>query len=158
MVSDQEPRFNMTGFPIVTPNRCTEDGCVGRLWIYYSDALRIYRWGTIRDATQISSYARNVICRQLGYKSSDTSNPPTQPELENPDLIPVWLKDINCPDDGSYPFSGMYANNILQCDPSVCEGCMDHNADLIISCGKQKIISECALSLCDYRVDTVKLE
>ena len=114
---------------------CTIDGCIGRLWIYYTDDIRKTDWGTFSTEGGMGQYERDIVCRQLGYQKSNSSEnpyPPTSPG----DNIPVWFTNVDC---GNAPISrARYKNNILQCDHEFCEGCTDykHKDDVVISCGE----------------------
>ncbi len=119
---------------------CTKDGCVGRVWIYYSDAKRTPQWGTI-DRNGVGKYAEHIICRQLGYTGSNTTVS-GDPLLNT--TIPVWLKNITCgeePQIDGNPDHARYKNNILQCEAEVCDDCSEHTReDLVMSCSKFIII------------------
>ncbi len=136
IISDNIPSSN--DIPSQNPN-CGEDNCNGRVWIYHSTVNKIAQWGTI-SKSQITSYAKTIICRQLGYNNYDLENR-THPALN--DSIPVWFTDVQC---GNHPESmGLYKRNILECSHNVCNdaiqtGCGDHSVDLIVHCSEYKII------------------
>ena len=93
-------------------SKCTKDGCIGRVWIYYSDVATHIQWGTISQ-NGISDYARNITCRQLGYKESNNSKlPPASNFIDGPQ---VWITKIDCGDPPSEDPKHYDKNNILQC-------------------------------------------
>lgn len=130
VVSHQEPTLTLAKMPDLV-NSCTKDACVGRVWIYYSDASRVRSWGTINNV-DVSVDTRNIICRQLGYDKSNDQDPRAPEELENPDQSMIWLTNFSA----CYHVDTTVYNNLLQCNPMVCNGCHDHTPDVIISCGK----------------------
>ena len=138
MANENEDPNNYTESALKTINSCTKDGCVGRVWIYYSDVATSTQWGTISE-TGMTSYARNIICRQLGYKESNDSK--LSPALNSIETPPLWLTRTSCGNAPTEDPKYYDKNNILQCNPEVCQpdvdhNCKDHTNDLVISCGK----------------------
>ena len=137
MASENNNPNNYNESTLNTINGCNKDGCVGRVWIYYSGVATPTQWGTI-SKTGMTSYARNITCRQLGYKESNNSRQslPQNPEGDSP----VWITETNCRVRLSVDPQHYDKNNILQCNPEVCrpdkQDCRNHNNDLMISCSK----------------------
>ena len=132
MLDENPNNYNESALKDIS--KCTKDGCVGRVWIYYSDVATPTQWGTISQ-NDMSTYARNITCRQLGYKESNNSQlPPASNFIDGP---PVWITRTDCGNAPSEDSQYYDKNNILQCNPQVCQqNCKDHNDDLLISCSK----------------------
>ena len=138
-ISDYVPNITGDGHKLI--NDCNDDGCGGRLWIYYSDVNRTSQWGTISD-NGFSDDAKKIACKQLGYSTIDSSSQPSEhPQID--DSIPIWLYDFsacNKADLRKY-------NNLLECEPTLCikspDRCPshDHTSDVYLHCaqGKQTI-------------------
>ena len=138
MASENKNPNNYNESALKTINGCTKDGCVGRVWIYYSDVATPTQWGTISH-NGITNYARNITCRQLGYKESNNSKRSSSLNPEGDP--PVWITETNCGVPPSKDPQHYDKNNILQCVPEVCrpdniQNCRSHNDDLVISCSK----------------------
>ena len=136
MASEKNNPNNYNESALKTINNCTKDGCVGRVWIYYNDVETPTQWGTISQVG-ITTYARDITCRQLGYKESNNSKLPPAPKLKYPP--PVWITETDC---GNAPSEDDDKNNILQCNTKVCQpdahpnNCRNHGNDLVISCSE----------------------
>ena len=117
MASENKNPNNYNKSTLNTINGCTKDGCVGRVWIYYSGVTTPTQWGTI-SKTGMTRYARNITNRQLDYKESNNSR---QPSPLNPEGdSPVWITETNYGVQPSVDPQHYDKNNILECNPDVC--------------------------------------